>query len=149
MAMSERQRVVSVNPVLDENYLFKSGTVRVAVDVAPEWRRSPLGDLMLRGYIAEKEIEVVFSGRRLAAAAQLAQRLNKIVDKIKSAANSSGRTPSSTDLRQKLHIDGVWRVRLLAEQHGMPVRRFQLVAARWRYRGPDGVVHVDGEIPYG
>lgn len=149
MTMPERQRVVSEVSAFDESHLFTAGTVKVTVDVTPEWRKSPQGDLMLRGYIAGKEIEVVFAGRRQAAAVQLTQRLQQVVDKAKSSAKAAGRTPTHADIRQRLHIDGVWRVRLLAEQQGMPVRRFQLVAARWRYRGVDGVVHVDGEIPYG
>ena len=147
MTLPERVSSLSDNPALGEDYLFRSGVVKVVVDVTPEWRRSPQGDLMLRGFIAEKEIEVVFPGRRRVVAAQLTQRLQKNVEQAKVAAKVAGRPP--TMIRQKLTVDGVWRVRLLAEKHGMPVRRFQLVAARWRFRGADGIVHVDGEIPYG
>ncbi len=147
MAVPERLSALPDNPALVEDHLFRSGVVQVLVDVTPEWRRSPQGDLMLRGFIAEKEIEVVFPGRRRVAAAQLTQRLQKNVDHAKQVAKVAGRPPSM--IRQKLTVDGIWRVRLLAEQQGMPVRRFQLVAARWRFRGADGIVHVDGEIPYG
>ena len=146
MAVSERLSALPDHPALVEDHQFRTGVVQVLVEVTPEWRRSPQGDLMLRGFIAEKEIEVVFPGRRRVAAAQLTQRLQKNVEQAKQVAKVAGRPPSM--IRQKLTVDGIWRVRLLAEQQGMPVRRFQLVAARWRFRGDDGIVHVDGEIPY-
>lgn len=137
---------VESRPIIDER-VFQNGVVRVMVDVTPEFRQSPQGDVMLRGYIGGKEIEVVFPGTRRGAALQLAQRLRRSVDLAKASARAGA--PKAADLRQKLQVDGVWRVRLLAERQGMPVRRFQLVAARWRYRGADGVVHVDGTMPYG
>lgn len=148
MPVPERLRAIPENPDV-EDHLFNTGLVKVQVDVTPEWRRSPQGDLMLRGYIGGKEIELVFHGRRQAAATRLVHWLLQRVEQAKRAAKAAGRSPALDEVRQKLVVDGVWRVRLLAEQRGMPLRRFQLFAARWRFYGTDGVVHVDGEIPYG
>lgn len=148
--MSAQQSLVAIpeNPGA-EDHLFDTGLVKVHVDVTPEWRRSPQGDLMLRGFIAGKEIEVVFHGRRQVSAGRLTQWLHSRVEQAKRTAKASGRVPSVVEVRQKLLVDGVWRVRLLAEQNGMPVRRFQLYAARWRFHGADGAVHMNGEVPYG
>lgn len=143
--MSLPERVGSQVDLRNEQ-VFQQGVVRVTVAVTPEVRQTPQGDAILRGYIGGKEIEVVFPGARRVAALQLAQRLRRGVEQAKAAATEP---LSAGDLRRKIHVDGVWRVRLLAETHGMPERRFQLVAARWRYRGPDGTIHVDGAVPYG
>jgi len=125
---------------------FRSGTVSVRVRVTPERRKTPMGDLVLRGFIEGKEIEVVFPGRRQAAAVPLMQRLMSKhqlakIDQGKELAAQQGQ------VQMELKVDGAWRVRLMNEQDAKPERRFQLVVARWRYRGPDGVEHVFGHLP--
>lgn len=126
---------------------FRSGTVPVTVDVTPQRRRTPMGDLVLRGFIDGKEIEVVFPGRRQASAVPLVQRLmaKQQLSKITAASDDMG--AGHAQVRQRVRIDGTWRVRLMNEQDAKPERRFQLVAARWRYRGPDGIEHVHGHLP--
>lgn len=106
-----------------------------------------MGDLVLRGFIDGKEIEVVFPGRRQAAAVPLLQRLMAKLQLAKLQDGSDAKSADSVDVRQRLRVDGTWRVRLMNEQDAKPERRFQLVAARWRYRGPDGVEHVHGALP--
>lgn len=127
----------------EDVFHFRAGTVPVAVEVTPERRKTPLGDLVLRGFIDGKEIEVVFPGRRQAAAIPLLQRLMAKVKmrELDPASRAGG------EVRQTLKIDGAWRIRLMNEQDAKPERRFQLVAARWRYRGSDGVEHVFGHLP--
>lgn len=122
---------------------FRSGTVPVTVEVTPQRRKTPMGDLVLRGFIGGKEIEVVFPGRRQAAAVPLLQRL---MAKVKMRELDPASSPQG-DIRQALKVDGAWRVRLMNEQDAKPERRFQLVAARWRYRASDGVEHVFGHLP--
>ena len=149
MALSERQNVVSENLVDSDAGLFRSGIVQIAVEVTPYRRRSPNGDLVLRGFIENKEIEVVFPGRRQVEAAPLLTHLQQQAKVVKRSLDGADRLAVVGNTRQKLRIDGVWRVRLLAEENGMPVRRFQLVAARWRYRGANGVEHLCGHLPNG
>jgi hypothetical protein len=135
-------------PLSREDVLhFRTGTVPVTVDVTPQRRRTPMGDLVLRGYIDGKEIEVVFPGRRQAAAVPLLQRLMAKLQLAKLQSGADEKSAERTDVRQQVRVDGTWRVRLMNEQDARPERRFQLVAARWRYRGPDGVEHVHGALP--
>ena len=136
MSLPERRDAYADDPVLAEDRrLFRTNLVRIAVDVTPERRRSPRGDLILRGYVAGKEIEVVFPGRRHAAAVPLLHRLQKLLHR---KAEGSVALP--------LRVDGCWRVRMY-ERDGIADRRYQLVAARWHFRGTDGVDHIHGELP--
>lgn len=126
---------------------FRNGTVSVAVDVTPQRRKTPMGDLVLRGFVDGKEVEVIFPGQRQLAALPLLQRL---VAKMKlQQLDPKSQTDQTVrgEVCQPLKVDGAWRVRLLNEQDAKPQRRFQLVAARWRYRGSDGVEHVFGHLP--
>lgn len=148
MLQPARKAPEQARPDFREDALhFRSGTVSVRVRVTAQRRKTPMGDLVLRGFIDGKEIEVVFPGRRQAAAVHLLQRL---VSKRQLAKTGQGTTDAlvqDTDARLELKVDGAWRVRLMNEQDAKPERRFQLVAARWRYRGPDGVEHVFGHLP--
>ena len=135
-------------PDLREDSLhFRSGTVQVTVKVTPQRRKTPMGDLVLRGFIEGKEIEVVFPGQRQAAAVPLMQRLQARLQSARLETGTKRDGPVSTEVTQELKVDGAWRVRLMNEQNAKPDRRFQLVAARWRYRGADGVEHVFGHMP--
>ena len=125
---------------------FRSGTVAVSVHVTPQRRKTPMGALVLRAFIDGKEIEVVFPGRRQAAAVPLLQRLVSKQQMQKTGSSQPGGAQQDRT-RMELKVDGAWRVRLMNEQDAKPERRFQLVAARWRYRGPDGVEHVFGHLP--
>ncbi len=126
---------------------FRSGTVPVSVEVTPQRRKTPLGDLVLRGFVGGKEIEVVFPGQRQSAAVPLLQRLLAKVKLREFAAQGDAGKGDIGGVRQALKVDGAWRVRLMNEQDAKPERRFQLVAARWRFRGSDGVERVFGHLP--
>lgn len=143
-----RQKANPDRPDLREDTLhFRTGTVQVSVDVTPQQRRTPLGDLVLGGYIGGKDIEVVFPGRRRALTVPLLQRLHaKVQLRRLEAAGEPTKIPLAS-IRQALKVDGAWRVRLSNEQDAVPERRFQLVAARWRFQGADGVEHMFGYLP--
>lgn len=126
---------------------FRNGTVPVSVHVTPQRRKTPLGDLVLRGFVGGKEVDVVFPGQRQTAALPLLQRLVAKVKLQQMDPKSQKEETVSGEIRQILKVDGAWRVRLMNEQDAKPDRRFQLVAARWRYRGADGVEHVFGHLP--
>ena len=146
MPQPMRQKVSEPRPDLREDALhFRSGTVSVTVDVTPQQRRTPLGDLVLRGLIGGKDVEVVFPGRRRALALPLLQRLHAKfqLQQLDPKPEQNG----EFGVRQTIKVDGAWRVRLSNEQDAVPDRRFQLVAARWRFKGPDGVEHVFGHLP--
>ncbi len=146
MPQPMRQKVSQPHPDLREDALyFRAGTVSVTVDVTPQQRRTPLGDVVLRGEIGGKDIEVVFPGRRRALVVPLLQRL-QAMRQFQKLDPKPERT-ADTGIRQSIKVDGAWRVRLSNAQDAVPDRRFQLVAARWRYRGPDGVEHVFGNLP--
>ncbi len=146
MLQPKRQKVSDPRPDLREDVLhFRSGTVSVTVEVSPQQRKTPLGDLVLRGEIGGKDIEVVFPGRRRALAVPLLQRLHAKAQLQK--LDPSSLRGVETGVRQKIRVDGAWRVRLSNEQDAVPERRFQLVAARWRYKGSDGLDHIFGHLP--
>ena len=126
---------------------FRSGTVPVSVEVTPQRRKTAFGDLVLRGFVGGKEIEVVFPGRRQSAAVPLLQRLLAKAKLSEFTAKGDAATTGTGGVRQALKVDGAWRIRLMNEQDARPERRFQLVAARWRYRGSDGVERVFGHLP--
>ncbi len=146
MLQPKRQKAPDLRPDLREDALhFRSGTVSVTVDVSPQQRKTPLGDLVLRGSIGGKDIEVVFPGRRRALAVPLLQRLHAKAQLHK--LDPKPAVAAETGIRQRIRVDGAWRVRLSNEQDAVPDRRFQLVAARWRYKGPDGLDHIFGHLP--
>ena len=139
MSLPERRMSITESLNLTEDRaLFRSGMVNITVELTPERRRSSRGDLVLRAYVAEKEIEVVFTGRRHAAAVPLLHRLQHLLQ----AAGQGDKRPSIT-----VRIDGVWRIRMMAERDGIADRRFQLIAARWHFEGRDGIKHLHGEMP--
>ena len=147
MSLPAHARTKSPTSMMLENHASRKGVVRVSVEVTSEMRNLPEGDIVLRAFTNRKEIEVVFPNDRREAALQLVTRLRRAVERGKAAIRLQQKEPKPRELRQTLHVEGVWNVRLMEEQHGMPVRRFQLVAARWRYTGIDGLVHVDGMVP--
>lgn len=148
MLQPVRQKALATQAELrDDALLFRSGTVQVAVEVTPRTRRTPLGDMVLRGFIVNKEIEVVFPGRRQAAVVPLLHRLHGKLRRGKLDAPRKAPMSMTDAIRQRIQVDGAWRVRLLNQEDASPERRFQLVAARWRYRGDDGVEHVFGHLP--
>lgn len=148
MQQAVRQKVSQPRPDLREDALhFRNGTVPVTVQVTPRRRRTSIGDLILRGFIGDKEIEVVFPGRRQAAAVPLLQRLQTRLHHRTLDAPKATPISATDAIREELRVDGAWRVRLINEQDASPERRFQLIAARWRYRGSDGVDHVFGHMP--
>jgi len=149
MPLSERQRAISDRLQFDDAGLSRAGIVQVTVAVTPQIRSTRDGDLVLRGYVDEKEIEVVFPASRQAQVTPLLRQLQQKVRVIRQEEVSKGGLSLVDAIKQQLRIDGIWRVRLLAEINGMPVRRFQLVAARWRFHDADGVLHVGGEMPVG
>jgi hypothetical protein len=145
MQLPVRQKATEDARILREDaILFPSGTVQVAVEVTPRRRRCANADLILLGFVSEKEIELVFPGARKAAAVPLLQRLQAQLQYRKLLPDAKAATG---EIRQPLRVDGIWRVRLLDEHSAVPERRFQLVAARWRYRDAKGVEHVFGYLP--
>ena len=145
MLQPVRQKATEDPFILREDAVqFPSGTVQVAVDVTAQRRRSTTGDLVLRAFVHDKEIELVIPGRRKAAAVPLLQRLQAKVQYRKLLPDMKS---DPGDIRQRLRVDGAWRVRLLDELSASPGRRFQLVAARWRYSDTSGVEQVYGQLP--
>jgi len=139
MSLPERRPTITESLNLTEDRaLFRSGLVNINVDLTPERRRSSRGDMVLRAYVGEKEIEVVFTGRRHAAAVPLLHGLHHLLQ----ASSGIESRPSI-----KVRIDGVWRIRMMTDRDGIADRRFQLVAARWQFEGRDGVKHLHGEMP--
>lgn len=150
MSQAIRQKAIT-EPIesREDSLLFRTAIVTIAVEVTPQRRRTAAGDQVLRGFIGDKEIEVVFAGRRQGAAMPLMRMLQAKAQAVRLRAEAGGRAAPFGNMRHRLRVEGVWRARLLTEGRGMPERRFQLVAARWRYRGGDGAEQVHGYLPSG
>lgn len=139
MSLPERSRTYSESlRIAEDRGLFRGPLVNILVELTPERRKSSRGDMVLRAYVAGKPIEVVFTGRRHAAAVPLLHRLQALLQTVE---------PDGPRPRLKVAIDGIWRIRMAAERDGISDRRFQLVAARWHFAGRDGIKHLHGELP--
>ncbi len=148
MSQPIRQKAyVDPSAYRDDAALFRTSIVSVTVNVTPQRRKTLQGDHMLRGFIGEKEIEVVIPANRQKDVAPLLKLLQTRVQSLRAEASKKPDLSAVGSLRQKVRIDGVWRVRVFTDSDGMPERRFQLVAARWRYRGADGVDTMFGHLP--
>ena len=143
-----RQKAISQGlSFADDASLFRTALVSVSIEITPHRRRTPNGDCIFRGFIAEKEIEVVIPASRQDGVLALMKALQIRLKSAGAGANATDASAAQEAVRQKLHVDGIWRARLVNETNGMPQRRFQLVVARWRYRGADGLDTVSGYLP--
>ena len=107
--------------------------VSVSVDVTPQKKEDQNGDIILLGHVGTAEVEVVF--KRSEAMRPLLTRLTQLLRAARARSVASGDpVPHAADLRIPLEVHGAWRVRLQFDEDDMPVRHYQLLAARWRMR---------------
>ncbi len=118
--------------------------VSVQVAVTPQKKFTEDGNIILLGFLGETEVEVVF--KRDEAIRPLLTQLTQLLKTARArSAAADGQVPNASSLRCPLYVEGVWRVRLVFDQNDMPVRRYQLHAARWRVRRADGSEQIGGQ----
>jgi hypothetical protein len=143
--MEPQRRTLSETPYQGGVARPQRGTVvSVQVAVTPQKKITEDGHIILLGYMENAEVELVF--KRDEAIRPLLTHLNQLINVTRSRHTSAGLPPPhASDLRCPLNVEGIWRVKLYFDQNDMPVRRYQLHAARWRVRRADGAEQIGGQ----
>ncbi len=116
-----------ITPAIEDAGLFRHGLQDVSVELFPILERTSRGDLLIRGIARpEKEVEVIFPGRRLSEAADLYERMKQL---------GQARGPRA---RFQLNVRGNWRLRFVPDWEGWEVKSYQLLAAQWAYLDDEG-----------
>ena len=142
--MEPQRRTLSDTPYQEGATRQERGTiVSVQVAVTPQKKYTEDGHIILLGFMGTSEVELVF--KRDEAIRPLLTHLNQLINVTRSRHSAAGLPPpNASELRCPLNVEGVWRVRLYFDNNDMPVRRYQLHAARWRVRRADGAEQIGG-----
>ena len=134
--MPERRKAKSENTALKEDRgIFKTGVVRVRLDVTPLRRKTSRGDLLCIAYIEDSEVDLIIPGRRCRDCGPLVRHLDSLVHTANREAAQAKRPPRPhTMLRFPLVADGVWRVRVEDEKEQIE-RRYQFLMSSWTVHG--------------
>jgi hypothetical protein len=149
--MQNRRRAPhEITPQSEDRGLFKRDVGQFGVTLVPHIKRSSRGDLVVRGYLNDKqEIFVVFAGRRAKNAAAIEARIKAMFARAKQAAAKAGtRPPEINDIRLPIRVEGAWRSRFQRDISGWDHRSYQLLAARWAFSDADGVTNLGGRPPF-
>lgn len=124
---NRRRARSQVTPQIEDGGLFKHELQDVSVDLTLVFDRNSRGDLLIKGVARpDKEVEVVFAGRRLPDAADLYNRVQQL---------GLARGPRA---RFQVSIRGNWRLRFAPDDSGWGVKSYQLLAAQWAYFDDEG-----------
>lgn len=134
--MPERRKDHSdICAIKEDRGIFKTGVVRVRLDVTPLRRKTSRGDVLCIGFFEESEIDVVIPGRRSLESGPLTAQLDKMVQAASREAARQKRPPyPPTALRFPLDAEGIWRIRIEDEQEQIE-RRYQFLLSSWTVHG--------------
>lgn len=127
--------------------LFPRGVTRIQVSLLPRLGENARGDWIVSAFLpGGQEIDIIFAGRRVAAAKRLKSELmHRWALSCKKAA-AKGKRASGVEAGQlEVLVEGGWRTLFERDDMGMEARRFQFVAARWTYFSSDNTIEVGGE----
>lgn len=145
---NNRRKDADLSPIDEDRGIFKGSIVTVALALTPLRRETARGDLQCVGFLDEKRIEVVFTGRRRSAAKALETELDHFLRAKNSAAQSKGLAlPHAANLRFPIQVEGTWRTRLSEIEDDELERVYQLMAARWMFHDQFGKDRSDGGVP--
>ncbi len=133
--------------ISEDTGLFRKGLTQVRVQLTPRIGENGRGDWIVSAILPQgQEVEVVFAGRRAAAAKPLKQELLSMwLLECQRVSRKGKKTADPRDVRLSVLIEGGWRTIFNRDYAGMETRRFQLIAARWTYVTADHNVEVAGE----
>ena len=118
----------------DSSTTSRGPVVAVRVDVTPQKKNGENGDIILLGHVGDAEVEVVF--KKDETIRPLLARLTQMMRAARAKSVALGEPqPNASTVRIPLNVQGAWRVRLQFDENDMPVRHYQLLAARWTMRG--------------
>ncbi len=134
----------------EDTGLFKKDLGQFRVSLVSHIKRSSRGDLVVRGYLNDKqEIFVVFAGRRAKDALAVETRVNSMFAQATQAAVRSGsRPPEVNQIRLGVHVEGSWRSRFQRDVSGWDHRSYQLLASRWAFADAEGMTNLGGRPPF-
>ena len=125
---SVRQNAQNVTPQYEDSGLFQNEIVQVDIALSPQVHMSVRQDMIVTGVTKSGvTFEVLFAGRRKAAAKWLLQHLAKL--------RYQGQTDAAA---VTVRIEGAWRTTFAPDPSGWETRRRQLVAAVWTVTTPSG-----------
>lgn len=115
--------------------IFKTPVIDVALDLSPFVRKSSRGDAIYIGLIGDKEVEVVFPGRR----AQDLGRLRSALAERQKQTHGHANLP--------ILAKGVWRSRNMEEDGLVTERVYQFMVSEWHIPDENGGGTSFGEPP--
>jgi hypothetical protein len=141
--MQQRRNPVDVTVDLEDAGLFQRKLLVVDIDLTPEYYWNSRQDLLFRGFLRNREISVLFAGRRTAEARFLH---GLITDVLKTRRiDRSNRNGQRVGCRTQ--IEGAWRTRFERDPTGWETKSYQLIAARWSLIDARGTVVQFGCLP--
>ena len=134
--MPERRKdSLDICAIKEDRGIFKTGVVRVRVEVTPLRRKTSRGDVLCIGFFEDSEIDVIIPGRRSRESGPLIAQLDKLVHAANREAAQQKRPPfPPTAIRFPLVSEGIWRVRVEDDQEQIE-RRYQFVLSSWCVQG--------------
>ncbi|MGR3621432.1 hypothetical protein [Pseudophaeobacter sp.] len=147
---NRRSSTKEITPESEDKGLFKKDLGQFRVALVPHVKRSSRGDLVIRGYLNDKdEIFVVFAGRRTKDAVAVETRLkNMLAQANQAAARTRSAPPEINSIRLPIHVEGAWRPRFQSSDSGWDHRSYQFLAARWAFTDVDGMTSLGGRPPF-
>lgn len=143
--MPERRKTLdAISPAYEDQGVFPSPMLRMAVELTPQMSRNGRGDVLVRAFADNgTEIIVVFAGRRAKLFKPLEARLRQLVKDARKA--NSGEDPD--DVRLPLRVEGAWRSKFARDEAGWETRQYHLMAAQWAIDTPFQPLRFTGEAP--
>ena len=147
--MSDRRmQYTDLSPLSEDWGIFKNSIVTVNLALSPLRRETSRGDLLCAGFQDDTRVEVVFPGRRRAAAKALEAELDRFLKTETDAALSRGMSrPHAINIRFPLQASGIWRTRLSETEEEEWERVYQFMSACWTYSDHLGRAQTFGDMP--
>lgn len=142
------RRDIETSPELEDDGLFKEGTVEISIEVTPLIARTARNDILIRGFAGSAEVDVIFPGRRSKNTEPLISRLQRLEKRVRRASRDpNAKPPDPASIRLPIMIEGTWRPRFHEDGSGWTTRTYQLIAARWVFTTESGERAVFGDRP--
>lgn len=138
-----------VSPDYEDAGLFSGNICQISVELVPQMRRTDRDDLVVRGFVnGNREVEVLFAGRRARNVGPLETRLKGLLTRARQAAEAARQEVPDVDrVRCPVRIEGAWRRKTFRDESGWETHSYNFVAARWSLLNKDGQSVSFGEPP--
>lgn len=134
-------------PAYEDAGLFKNTVSPIDVMLVPQMQRNARQDLVVRGFLQDRSIDVVFAGRRAKQVAPLEARLSSMIAHARRYAQGVRGMELDIDiLRMPLRIEGAFRPKFSRDVTGWETRCYNLIVARWTMVDEAGNIDIFGEL---